>query len=195
MSLWIWLRCLFVLVTSSVVRLASFRFCASCFPEVAAVVFGVLVILPPLNWSCSLPFVAFAWLHSVHNYRHLLLNPNMDKNPNSWIIRSPMETTSQSPQCYSARLILNSKGFYIVHAFCCLFDLSRTYLYATEKARNFRFNIGKSNQTKRRAETICVPVTTTRASNSWLQFSWTIVEVKATKVFFPVYRLGTALLF
>ncbi len=53
------------------------------------------------------------------SYRWVPLNPNVD-NPNSRIIQSHVETTSQSPQCSSACLI---------QSWCCLFGFSGTHLH------------------------------------------------------------------
>ncbi len=57
------------------------------------------------NWNpICFPWKVLFRLVFGLRYRYLPLNPNMD-NPNSRIIQSSVETTSQSPQCYSARLI------------------------------------------------------------------------------------------
>ncbi len=63
-------------------------------------------------------------------YRYnLLLNPNMDI-PNSQVIPSPGEITSQFPQCYSACFIQNSLNLKCKNfTWCCLFGFSGTNLY------------------------------------------------------------------
>ncbi len=70
-----------------------------------------------------LSVIEFGNHHSVTEwYRWVLLYPNRD-NLNSQIIRNPVETTSQSPQCYSACLIKKC-SIWKFFTWYCLFELS-----------------------------------------------------------------------
>ncbi len=62
----------------------------------------------PDNAFCR-PFwiICCAKDYKIYPIPHLAVCRYLPLNPNSWIIRIPVQTTSQSPQCYSAQLIQN----------------------------------------------------------------------------------------
>ena len=71
----------------------------------------------------------------IWEHRYLLLNPNMD-SPNSQIILSPVETTSQSPQCVFGALCAKFAQFERYLLGIVLLGFLGIYLYKTNGSRS-----------------------------------------------------------